>query len=330
MKELIKVESNLPGDYLRIELFLSNVCNYSCSYCSPEYYSGTHRWPNLEQVKENLGYIIDYYMNNSKKRKVCLFIIGGEPTLWPEFEKFVKYFKEEYHCIISMSTNGSRTTRWWQEHGDNFDDIVLSCHHERVDTTHAAHVADILYEKGKWVNALVLMDPAVWDKCVGIVEDLKKKSQHRWPITVRELVGVGAVYTEEQRKYLETDLKRMPYPWYFFTAKKTEYKKPTVTFSDNTTKTVPLHWILGEQLNKFNGWSCNIGVDTFFIDKDGNIKGACGEFLYQNTAHYNLYDPDFKNIFKPNIQATVCNKTECICQPEINTRKSKIIPIQAV
>lgn len=330
MKPLIRVESNLPEDYLRIELFLSNVCNYTCRYCSPEYYSGSHRWPKLDQVKENLGHIIDYYRNNSKKRRVCLFIIGGEPTLWPEFDKFIEYFKNTYDCIISTSTNGSRTERWWNDHGQYLDDVILSCHHEKVDPEHIAKIADILYKKGKWVNALVLMDPNEWDKCIRIVEDLKKYSRHKWSITVRELVGVNAVYTEEQRKYLETDLKRMPNPLYYFRSKKTAYKKPTVTFNDNTTKTVPLNWILGERLNKFQGWSCNVGVDTFFIDKDGNIKGACGERLFNNTEHYNLYDLDFKTKFAPIIQSTTCNITDCVCQPEINTRKFKIIPIRPV
>jgi MoaA/NifB/PqqE/SkfB family radical SAM enzyme len=327
MNDLIKINSNLPRDYLRIELFLSNVCNYSCWYCSPEYHSGSHRWPKLEQVKDNLGYIIDYYRKNTPKRRVCLFIIGGEPTLWPDFEKFIKYFKEEYDCIISMSTNGSRTLRWWKEHGDYVDDVVLSCHHETVDVDHIKAVADILYKKGKWVNALVLMDPKNWYKCVRIVESLRS-SQYRWPITVRELVGVGVTYTKEERNYLSIDLKRMPWPWYWFTAKKTAYRKPTVFFSNGIKKKVPLHWILGEKLNKFKGWSCNIGIDTFFIDKTGEIMGACSEKLYQQPLSYNIYDPEFKSNFKPEIKPVICSKQECICQPEINTRKYRIIPIQ--
>ena len=329
MKDLVKVDSNMPSDYLRIELFLSNVCNYTCRYCSPEFYSGSHRWPKLEQVKDNLGHIIDYYRKTTNKQTVCLFIIGGEPTLWPDFEKFIRYFKDEYNCIISMSTNGSRTLRWWEEHGDYVDDIILSCHHERVDVDHISKVADILYKKGKWVNALVLMDPLCWDKCIGIVNDLKK-SKSRWPITVRDLVGVGAVYTEEQRKYMSSDLKRWPMPWYYFSAKKTAYRKPTVYFDDGSSKQVPLHWIEANGLNKFQGWSCNIGVDTFFIDKTGEIKGTCNEILYQGTENYNIYDADFKIKFTPNIKPVVCTKQDCICQPEINARKSKVIPIRPV
>ena len=328
MNELIKVESNLPGDYLRIELFLSNVCNYTCRYCSPEYYSGTHRWPKLDQVKENLGHIIDYYRTHTQKRNVCLFIIGGEPTLWPEFDKFIEYFKTTYNCIISTSTNGSRTLRWWQQHGEHLDDVILSCHHEQVDPQHIAEVADILYKKGKWVNALVLMDPLEWDKCINIVAELKKHSKYRWPITVRELVGVNANYTEEQRQYLKSDLKRIPWMWYYMSAKKTAYKKPTVTFSNRSTKTVPLNWILGNSLNKFKGWECNIGIDTFFIDKDGDIRGACGQQLYQLDNKINIYDADFKEKFSPEIKPVICASNECVCQPEINTRKTiRIQPI---
>ena len=58
--------------------------------------------------------------------------------------------------------------------------------------------------------------------------------------------------------------------------------------------------------------------------------GACSEKLYQHSTNYNIYNPDFKLQFKPDIKPVICSKQECICQPEINTRKSKIIPIRQV
>ena len=52
--EIIKIDSNIDTDILRIELFFSNLCNYKCWYCFPGCNEGTHKWPDLELVTKNL------------------------------------------------------------------------------------------------------------------------------------------------------------------------------------------------------------------------------------------------------------------------------------
>ena len=116
--KIIKIDSNVSKDRLRIELFLSNVCNYKCWYCFPGSNTGTHPWPDLDLIKENLSHVIEYYKTNLNKKQIYLHIIGGEPTLWKNFGEFVKFFKETHNCLISISTNGSRTLRWWNKYGD--------------------------------------------------------------------------------------------------------------------------------------------------------------------------------------------------------------------
>jgi MoaA/NifB/PqqE/SkfB family radical SAM enzyme len=324
--EIIKIDSNVDKDILRIELFFSNICNYKCWYCFPGYNEGTHPWPELELVIKNLSALLDYYKENLNKKIFLLHIIGGEPTLWKELGEFIRYFKENYNCVISTSSNGSRTLRWWREFGQYFDHVILSAHHERVDSKHLAEVADILYSKDVWVNATVLMDPNHWNKCLGIIDDLKK-SKNRWPITAIAVYHPTIRYTEEQKRFFKRSLKRIPWPWYYLKCKRLPHRVPTLYHSDNSKKKVPHNWLKINELNKFKDWSCDIGLDTLCIDKDGRLRGSCGSSIYNLDFFYNIFDKDFKEKFNPELNPTICKFDICSCMPETNTRKHKIIPI---
>jgi uncharacterized radical SAM superfamily Fe-S cluster-containing enzyme len=65
--EIVKIDSNTDEEILRIELFLSNQCNYKCWYCFPGSNEGTHLWPELDLVVKNLSALLDYYKKNSTK-----------------------------------------------------------------------------------------------------------------------------------------------------------------------------------------------------------------------------------------------------------------------
>lgn len=326
--KIVKIESNLPNDLLRIELVLSDVCNYTCWYCFPGSNAAEVPWPKLADIVDSLSHIIEYYRDNAGKKLFQFHITGGEPTVWKDFGKFAKYFKSKYNCLISLASNGSRTVRWWEQYGHYFDHVILSCHPERVDPEHINTIGDLLYDKGVWANAIVLMDPNRWDVCLDIVERLKK-SKKRWPITAVEVFHDSINYTAEQLAYIEKSNKRFPDPFYYFFKKKTIYKEATVYYDDGTKKKVPHNWIALNKLHHFDGWDCNIGVDTFFISKHGNLQGACSNTLYNLDYKFNIYDPEFKEKFKPEIRSTTCRQSICPCIPEINATK-KVIPIVSV
>ena len=325
MENIVEIHSNQHKDSLRIELFLSNRCNYKCWYCFPGSNEGTHGWPDLELIKKNLSHLIEHYRKNIGKNDFYLHIIGGEPTIWKDFGEFTKYFKEKFNCLISMSTNGSRTLRWWEEYGHYNDIVMLSCHHERVDVPHIIAVADLLHSKKVVVDANVLMDPHVWDKCVNIVEQLKN-SHHKWAINVLEIYHATVEYNSEQKKYISHCNKREPsLMQYFFSKKRRRFEKfnrsPTVLFSNHSKKKVSENYISLNGQNHFQGWLCHVGVDTIQIDKDGRIKGACGNRLFMKNYYFNLLDQDFTDKFYPDIVPTICERKNCTCQPEINCNK---------
>ena len=84
-----------------------------------------------------------------------------------EVEK--KIFEDEVHK--QLTTNGSRTVRWFEENTLDVDDVVLSCHQKDVDIDNFVAVADYLFERGTDVSALMLMSANVWDRCIFLIEN---------------------------------------------------------------------------------------------------------------------------------------------------------------
>lgn len=328
MSELKTIESMMPPELLRVELFLSDYCNYKCWYCTPEFWGKTQDWPTLDELKENFFHLLNHYIKFGKS-KFLIHIGGGEPTIWPDLIPFIRFVKENFDCIISVTSNCSRSVKWWQENSKNFDHVHMSVHFEKADPMHLREVGDILYENNCGLYSSVLMDPMNWNRCIEIVEILKT-SKYKWSITATQIVHDNAKYDEDQQSFLKHKTIRNPnvFKSIFVQRKKSpKYEKPKITFADGSVKRVKEHWLNLNGYNNFQGWLCNIGIDTIFIDKKGNIRGSCGSKIYGIDSYYNIYDTDFRKKFNPILTPVICKIERCVCQPEINCNKTKVKPI---
>jgi len=262
------------------------------------------------------------YILHANKKKFIIHIGGGEPTLWKDLIPFSKSIKDKFNCSISITTNGSRSIRWWKHNSKFLDHVSISVHHESVDPTHISKVGDILYKNRVALWCLVLMDPNCWKKCLDLI-DILKKSKYQWSINARPIFHPDIKYSEEQKKFLETKTRHpgLLYNLFVEKLKEPKYIGPTVYFK-NFTKKVKENWLVINGYNNFKGWSCNVGVETLFIGKTGNIQGICGNLLYQKDYFYNIYEDNFKNKFNPDIIPTTCQTDVCHCQPEVNCSKS--------
>ena len=322
---VVKVLQKWPTDKLRIEMMIGNTCNYKCWYCFPGSNEGTHRWPEYEKFKINTHHLLTYYKQHLEKNTFEIHFVGGEPTLWPELGDYVKYLKENFNVITSMSTNGSRTLRWWKEYGKYFDKVIISCHYESIDVSHICDVGDILYDQNVIVTGLVLMDPDHWDQCWNIVEELKK-SKRSWGIDLQEIYvrGKEINYSQEQIKLLKKFRFRQINLFHFLKNNKHTLLRTSVEFEDGNKKKVKNNEIILNKWNKFKGWDCNLGIDSIFISKEGFVTGACGEKLYNLDFRYNIMDQDFPKKFTPKLSTTTCYQENCWCQPESNLNKTEI------
>lgn len=336
----IEITSNRPADRLEIRWTLNNVCNFNCRYCWPECHAGTYRSPeNLEIVIKNFRHMFDYYSKHRNKKRFSIYMSGGEPTLWKELDKFVIEIKKHHDVYFTLVTNGSRTLRWWQEHGKYIDNAHISFHYAQADINHTIAVADALYENGCKTTVKVLMDPQYWDQCVESVEYMKKNSRYPWFIVVIEVieddyvVGKKTVeiprYDKKRLEYLKKDLKRVPGLKWFWKNRKL-LRKEIILF--NSTAIMNNGIIIGARpgyyirngFNNFFGWECDIGLDNINIHFDGSIKASCGTYLFGGNRIYNIKDENFEKIFNPEFNSVVCTKTACWCTPETHENKRKL------
>ena len=78
-----------PADMQTIQIDITNACNLACSNCTR--FCGNHKktfFMDFDTFKRAVDSLEGY--------NGVTGVMGGEPTLHPEFERFVLYIREKY------------------------------------------------------------------------------------------------------------------------------------------------------------------------------------------------------------------------------------------
>lgn len=100
------VSSNLE----RTELIITSLCNFKCPYCRGTDINGSQGHMELKEIKEVINTLASEGVQNIR-------FSGGEPTIHPDIKEIVRYTKTTCKGVknIAISTNGSRSKRFYQE-----------------------------------------------------------------------------------------------------------------------------------------------------------------------------------------------------------------------
>jgi organic radical activating enzyme len=117
---------------------LGRRCTFACSYCPPH---RKNNWSNLSSYEELVStadslerYSEIYNKYRDKKFRVSASFTGGEPTVNPDFFKFLEYLQEHYpHWKRTLTTNGFYSKRKLQTVMDNTNFTTLSYHCEGTE-----------------------------------------------------------------------------------------------------------------------------------------------------------------------------------------------------
>ena len=109
------------------EVYITNVCNYSCTHCQSLNnfaFKGHQLWKDYQEEYQSLSSLVDFER---------LQIIGGEPTLNPDFEIWVTEIANLWpNAKLEISSNGSRldklTPAIYQTLSKNNGVLWLTCH----------------------------------------------------------------------------------------------------------------------------------------------------------------------------------------------------------
>jgi organic radical activating enzyme len=312
--KIIKIENECK-DTLEIEFVLGNVCNYKCHYCFPGCNEGTHRWPDIDKTISNIKKLFEYYKSKGKKN-FDLKIIGGETTLWPDLVYFIEELKKDTNLFSRISTNASRTLRYWEENSKFFNEITISVHNEYTDLNHIISVADVIHkQETSDLYVYVMMDPLNWNKSLNNFDYLYIQKRN-WFLSPQAVLFNGkTIYSNEQKKIFENLPRRFSY-----SINKTQIKNISMMTREGNLEPYDGKKILLNNANRFLGYKCNIGVDRIYIDIDSNIRGACGQILFDGDLY--IKDNNFsEKIMTKEIKPAICQQKFCSCGAEIALTK---------
>ena len=125
---VVATEMNFPIPY-QILWDISRRCNYDCSYCWPNSHNNNEEFPTLETIIKVIDMIIDNWSGGDEIR---WNFGGGEPTMHPQFLDIVKYLKEKKQWVC-ITTNGSRSSKFWKEACQYINTINMSAHFASMD-----------------------------------------------------------------------------------------------------------------------------------------------------------------------------------------------------
>lgn len=276
-----------------VTLFIHNVCNYNCSYCSDFHRDGSNRWPDdwqpyldfLDRVKQNNKYL---YVE----------VLGGEPTVWPKFQEFVDTISDD-RTFVEFGTNASRTLRYWENFRTQRAFVFLSWHYEEADDDHFFRVAEIMQHKAS-VSIPLMIVPDNFERAKALYQRLKTLNVEITPKFTRTSIHGHSYfdYTDEQRDWIQNN--------YFHRMRDfgIDWEIPRNLHFDG--EKVKFMTVLDREMHKFEGYTCTAGLRRFMVDPNGDIK-RCTKRV--GGVIGNIFE-DYELPTTP----IVCNYTACPCK----------------
>jgi len=314
-----------PGDKLQsmthVCWMLHNQCNNQCSYCSPSNYKGDSRWLKYDHVVSFLNRLLEHY----KKEVTHISFTGGEPTIWKDFHRICLYLKER-GCQIGLTSNGLRPIEYWEEIQNCFNWFCLSYHPEYADNKQLLDLVKLFVNKTNLsVRLMMHKEKKYWDRCIEFAEELKKLENCSY---------LFVEYVPLQEGFSSPNIRPLKYdPWqeefflkesYFNVSDGKTAKEipPEVDvwdfyslFLDGSEEFCRPNQIVAEKMDRFKGWTCHAGLDSLFINQDGEIfRGGCR----QGGLIGHIFE---KKLQLPKKTIT-CNREYCPCGTDILVRKN--------
>ena len=287
-----------------------SVCNYSCSYCLKSLHDGKIKFSDYKPFIKFLQKVKEKY----KERPLVVTIFGGEVTTWPDIDNFLKTCKEE-DFKIRLVSNGSKNVEWWKKHKDVIYHLVVSYHSEFASEKHITEVLKVFSQDGFCQLNMMLL-PEKFDELMEMAERISKTAKvFVIPKLLRkDFSSIFYPYTEEQYRKYKKHIRGFGIEYLSVP------KQRGIILKDTSGKIVQFHnarEIFLAGLNRWKGWKCSGGLETFFVDHDGSIYAGQCRVRKMGNVNTSFKLPD---------TPTICEAEVCKCTQDIlETTKEKII-----
>lgn len=281
---------------------ITNVCQYSCSYCPDIAHNGSYKWPPLDNCKRFLDDVFKHF----KGKKIRLGFTGGEPTAVPYLGELLDYAKinnpNVHRTIIS---NGARSSFFWEKFVRHIDDVTLSYHHEFTKHSHFIHICELLGKKLGRINFCI--DPNKYDHCMNLYNQLKRIG---YPVLAKPLLDSGEFIDRNTKVLINYNAVQKE----FINGSNSE-SIPIKVIRDGQLRNEQVHDIIVNDENTFRGWNCNIGKESISIFFNKVYKSECRQGGPIGNIEKGEWDLS-------KLTPEVCGFSVCSCISDISISKS--------
>lgn len=273
MNKIVSIQRQQPAFILFWHL--TDFCNWNCSYCPDHLHSGDYAlgrrpgYPTDEEIEK----FMDGIIANLNGRKLWVTLSGGEPTVHPMFARIIQRLKP--YGVIGLNTNGSRSMKWWQSLPELPTGCTFSLHSEYMSKmSHLNQLSNWLADSGVDLQFNLVCDPNNWETVMKLYDSLDIRFLESivcWPVHDKQKVKNRHVtnYTAEQKEWMSQHQK-------LFSKRHSVFNQfnSTLTFENGKTakfKHFSETRLKIEDLNRFNGWSCDVGTHSINVNYNGDV-----------------------------------------------------------
>lgn len=169
----VAVEMNFPIPR-QILWDLGRRCNYDCSYCWTSVHNRTDDHKDFGLLVKTADDLIDNWAHGESIR---WNFGGGEPTLHPDFLKFMAHLSARKQWTM-VTTNGTRDHKYWAQAAEHLNSINLSAHFdglttEKEEDRFVRNIAAICkhhdeHNDDHWLEIKIMSPPEHFDRAVNL------------------------------------------------------------------------------------------------------------------------------------------------------------------
>lgn len=328
--KIIEIKNRDP-EMLTLTWVINNICNNSCSYCPDELHSGTNHDYTWENARRFIELLFQRYT------RIHCAIAGGEPTMSPHLLEMCRMFRE-HDNIVGFTTNGVANKRRYQELAKLCNYICISFHPATQPESSFDEFIDKAREIGEhcWCHISVMTPSSNFDHSVKFYNYLREHPG-KYSAELVRITSWGVpdnydhIYSDSQLIELDRlnslkidnnirnrDDKSIDDhdPLQFGKDIDPKFDKSESAVIDFFgTNLFTVNDLISRNMTYFQGWECNIGLESLFV-RQGRIKrGNCsvGDFI----GHID----DLDNIQWPE-SSIICDQSRiCHCPSDVRITK---------
>lgn len=315
---LLDVES-----VLKVNWELTPHCNYKCSYCFGNAGMKNSSFSTLDQLKN----VVDKLMSLNKKYYNIL-LIGGEPTIHPQFLNLLKYFNSlDKNISMIIVSNGSRPISYFEELFNSISNkellLNISVHLEHADLEHIKDIIKLGNKFNKFIVLSFMIHPEKMDKAEKFLNEFTNlRNEAYFDISFRELREPPMFdrndkrYTEYHYKWIDNARKLWANVVKKSKVKPIKYNSGIPEFGYNIKNgneiinnlKIDYGISIRNNLKNFKGFYCLSGSNFIYINSDFTYKaGICPQLTNLGNI---LNDDNIK------IKMEICNQYQCGCDSD--------------